>query len=267
MTVMHAHFILLHSLVLISGLILGSFLNVVIYRGPSMWRLVDGETRGDLARPRSYCPACKAPIPFFRLVPLVSYFLQQGKCAACGAPIPMRYPIVETLGGMVALASFLVFGATAGGLAAAFLGFALIALAFIDLDTGFLPDAITYPLIAGGLAANGFGLFASIGEAVIGAGAGYLAFRAIGFGYQRLRGREGLGQGDAKLMAAIGAWGGWTILPFVVFAGALATLGVVAASKLTGKTTSMDQPIPFGPGLCAAGFLVILVAPRLLSDL
>lgn len=251
----------------IIGIILGSFLNVLIYRGPSMWGLVDGDRRGDLASPRSYCPACKAPIPFYRLIPLVSYFLQSGKCADCGAPIPVRYPIVEALGGAVALASFLTFGATASTLAAALLGFALITLAFIDLETGYLPDAITLPLIAAGLLANAPGLFVPFADAAIGAAAGYVAFLGLGALYQSIRGREGLGQGDAKLMAAIGAWSGWSILPFVVFAGALATLGAVGATKLAGKKTSMDQPIPFGPGLCAAGFVVFLFAARSISAL
>jgi leader peptidase (prepilin peptidase)/N-methyltransferase len=249
------------------GLIGGSFLNVVIFRGPSIWGLVDGATRGTLAAPGSYCPACRAAIPAHRLIPLVSYFLQRGRCAECGAAISPRYPAVEALGAIVALSSLAAFGATWAALAAAFFGFALIALAFIDLESGYLPDAITLPLIVAGLAANGLNLFTPFREAAIGAAAGYLAFRAIGVAFEKLRGKEGLGQGDAKLLAAIGAWGGWTVLPFVVLAGAVVTLAAVIAQRLRGKQAPMDEPIPFGPGLCAAGFIALLLIPRFLSGL
>ncbi len=270
-----------------AGLIIGSFLNVVIHRGPAMWGLIDGASRGDLVSPASYCLSCKTPIPPWRLIPVVSFVIQRGRCAACGEPVAPRYPIVEALGAVVALSSVAAFGATAAAVAAASFGLALVALAFIDLETGYLPDAITFPLIVGGLIANGFDQFVPIGDALIGAVAGYLAFRGIGFAFNRLRGKEGLGQGDAKLLAAIGAWGGWMILPFVVFAGALATLFAYGATrqrrpKIRIKPPSSpsppsrgekdgadgrDAPIPFGPGLSAAGFIVLLLAPRLFTVL
>jgi leader peptidase (prepilin peptidase)/N-methyltransferase len=250
-----------------AGLIFGSFLNVVIHRGPRLWDLVDGDFRGGLASPRSYCPACRAPIPAHRMIPLVSFALLRGRCAACGAKISGRYPVVELLGGAVAVASILVFGMTAAALAAAVAGWALIALAFIDLETGYLPDAITLPLAAVGLAANAAGAFVPFSDAAIGAVAGYAMFRGVDVLYKAMRGREGLGQGDAKLLAAIGAWSGWMMLPVVVFAGALATLAAIGIARLRGRKTQMEQPIPFGPGLCAAGFLALLFAPRLLSGL
>lgn len=249
------------------GLLIGSFINVVIYRGPRLWGLVDGEPRGSLAAPGSYCPACKKPIPWTGLAPIVSYIAQHGRCRSCGAKIALRYPVVEALGGVVALASVAVFGVTWAALGAAVFGWALLALAVIDLETGYLPDAITLPLIACGVLASAFNLIVPLGDSIVGAGAGYLTFRAIGIAYQSMRGRNGLGQGDAKLLAAIGAWGGWMILPAVVFAGALMTLTAIGIGALRGKQAPMDQPIAFGPGLCAAGFVVLNLGQSLLNAL
>jgi leader peptidase (prepilin peptidase)/N-methyltransferase len=238
----------------LAGLVAGSFLNVVIHRGPSMWGLVDGEKRGDFAAPRSYCPRCGATLGPADLVPIVSYLLLKGRCRRCRAPIPWRYPAVEALGGLVAAASLLAFGIGWPALFAAAFGMALVALAFIDLETGYLPDALTLPLAAAGLAANAFGLFATFADAAIGTAAGYLAFRAVGLLFEKIRGEEGLGEGDAKLLAAIGAWGGWAALPFVVFAAAAATLAVALARR------KPAGPIAFGPGLCAAGFVALLAS-------
>jgi leader peptidase (prepilin peptidase)/N-methyltransferase len=246
----------LSLIALAGGLVIGSFINVVIHRGPSLWGLVDGEARGNLARPSSYCPACKAPIPASGLIPILSFLLQRGRCRNCAAPISPRYPIVEAMGGFVALAAVAAFGWTFAALAIAVLGFALLALAVIDLETGYLPDAITLPLIAAGLGANAFALLVPFTDALFGAVAGYAALQGVALAYKRLRGREGLGEGDAKLLAAIGAFGGWAILPFVVFVAALATLTVA----VLGRKTALDQPVPFGPGLCAAGFAFAVAA-------
>ncbi|MFN3960109.1 MAG: prepilin peptidase [Parvularculaceae bacterium] len=249
--------------VFIAGAAVGSFLNVVIFRGPAMWGLVDAPPRGDLVAPRSYCPACKAPLAFWNLVPLASYFLQRGRCAACGAPIAVRYPLVELLAGVTAIIALILFGWTLSALLAAVFAMALIALAFIDLETGYLPDAITLPLIALGLSANFFGVFVTPAGAVIGAAAGFFVFWAIGAAYNQLRGRDGLGLGDAKLLAAIGAWTGWTLLPLVIFIAAAMTLAFAA---LRGLATS-DKALPFGPGLCAAGFIALFFGERILSGL
>lgn len=240
------------------GLIVGSFLNVVIHRGPRLWDLVEGEHRGGLARPRSYCPACKHEIPASGLIPILSYVLQRGKCRCCQSRISPRYPLVEGLGAFAALVSVSVYGPTYHALCAAIFGWALIALAFIDLETGYLPDAITWPLIALGLGVNYASIFATFGDAVIGAVAGFVSFWFIGMAFEKLRNKEGLGQGDKKLLAAIGAWTGWAMLPFVIFAGAIVTLAAIAISAVRGKKTDMNQPVPFGPGLCAAGFAAIL---------
>lgn len=256
----------LYAVVALAGVIIGSFLNVVIYRGPRLWRLVDGDPRGGLAAPRSYCPSCKTPIPAWRLVPVFSYVAQRGRCASCQAPIPLRYPIVEIMGAIVATAALGAFGASLTAIAVAIFGWALIALAFIDLETGYLPDAITLPLIFAGLATNAFGAVAPFTAALSGAAAGFVAFWLIGAAFKALRGKEGLGHGDKKLLAAIGAWGGWTMLPAVVLVGALTTLGMIGLSKFRGYDISEDTPVPFGPGLCVAGFAGLLAWRWLFSD-
>lgn len=252
------------------GLLVGSFLNVVIYRGPALWGLGDSESksRGDFIAPRSYCPSCGKQIRAVDLVPVASYVLLRGKCRACKAHIPLRYPIVELLGGAAALLSVAVYGPTIEAGLAAFFLFTLIALAFIDHETGYLPDALTLPLAAAGLAANITGRFASIGAALIGAAAGFVAFWALAAAYRALRGREGLGGGDAKLLAALGAWGGWTMLAPTVFAASVLALAAVAVGALMGRRIDRTTPVRFGPALCAAGaavFLVMKLSPDLFT--
>jgi len=253
----------------LTGLAFGSFLNVVIHRGPTMWKLVDGDSRGNLFGPRSYCPACSAPIRYRDLIPLAGYALLGGKCAACSARISLRYPVVEIAGGVSAIVSIMLFGMTAAALAAFVFFLFLIALAVIDLETGYLPDMLTIPLIVLGLAANSFKLFTSSPvAAVLGAVVGYGVFRGLDFVFRRYRGIEGLGQGDAKLLAAFGAWFGLAALPLIVFiATAMALFGVLIA-KVTGEKVARDTEIPFGPALAAAGALAMVVfglgAPLLL---
>ena len=240
----------------VAGMMIGSFLNVVIHRGPVLWGLVEGESnRGNFAAPRSYCPLCRMQLKWFELIPILSFALQRGRCSYCGGAIALRYPLVE-FGGLIAgLISFMVLGPSAAAIFAAIFLFALLALTVIDLETGFLPDAITLPLTAIGFGANAFNLFVPWQDAAIGAVAGYGVFRLIGSAYEHWRGVEGLGQGDAKLLAAIGAWIGWMALPVVVLAGALATLAAVAIGQITGKKVDAQTPIPFGPGLCLGGAL------------
>ncbi len=250
----------LFATVFLTGLTVGSFLNVVIHRGPAMWGLVDEPPRGDLVAPRSYCPACKVPLTVANLIPLVSFFAQRGRCARCQAPISVRYPVVEALGAASAVLSVLIFGWTLAALAAAIFALALIALAFIDFETGYLPDAITFPLIGAGLAANAAALFTPFRDALIGAVAGYLVFWSVSAVYARLRKRDGLGLGDAKLLSAIGAWTGWFYLPQVILIAALGTLAVIVVRR----GVKADDEIPFGPGLCAAGFVVLFFRDRLL---
>lgn len=257
---------------ILAGLLLGSFLNVVIHRGPALWGLVgdDRRARGTLSAPRSRCPTCAAPIRAADLVPVVSYLVLRGRCRSCGARIALRYPLVEIAGAAACLAALAVFGLSLeAALAAAFL-LSLIALAAIDQETGYLPEALTLPAIALGLGANAFGLFATPLAAVIGAAAGYAAFFAIALGYRKVRGREGLGLGDAALFAAIGAWSGWGALAPTAFLAALTGLaGALASALLAGRRLTATTALPFGPALAAAGaamFLLGAAAKRGLID-
>ena len=242
----------------ILGAILGSFLNVVIHRGPRKWRLIDGEDRGGFAFPRSYCPSCRSPIRSVHLLPLASFFLLGGKCADCGARIPLRYPLVELAGALAGLSAFMLFGLSPLA-AAAFVFFLLmITLAAIDAETGYLPDALTYPLIILGVVLNAFSTFASPGAAILGAVIGYGAFWLIDLVFQRLRGVQGLGLGDAKLLAGIGAWLGWTVLPPVVFLAALLGLFSAGLMAVGGSKVTRETSIPFGPALAASGSLALI---------
>lgn len=245
------------------GLLAGSFLNVVIHRGPAMWKLVDDDSRrGDLTRPRSYCPTCGKQLKAHHLIPLISYLVQGGKCTACASPISIRYPLVESLAALAGALAVFIGGAPAAAVAAALFFWMLIALAVIDLETGYLPDALTLPLLVLGLAANGAGLFTPFNNALIGAVAGFSAFWLIGAAFKRLRRIDGLGLGDAKLLAALGAWVGWQALAPIVFIAALTALIGVSAAKLAGNSISRETPLPFGPALAAAGAFV-MIAERL----
>lgn len=242
---------------IILGLLAGSFLNVVIHRGPSMWRLVDDQNRrGNLIGPRSYCPACGVQIKTIHLIPLAGFLLTGGKCAACNAPISRRYPIVELLGAVAGFGAYALFGPSLAAIAAAFFFWALIALAVIDFETGFLPDAITLPLAIAGLIVNFWGMFAGWQDALIGAVVGFVVFWLISEAFYRLRGIEGLGLGDAKLLAALGAWLGWQALPAIVFVGSLIGFCLVLVMRLSGKEISRETAIPFGPALAISGAAV-----------
>ncbi len=223
-----------------------------------MWKLVESESRGDLIAPRSYCPHCREQIRPFHLVPLAGFFMLGGKCAACKMRIPLRYPVVELLGALAAVFALVLFGPGVTAICAAVFFWFLIALGFIDTQTGYLPDALTLPLIAAGLIANGFGLFVAWPGAAIGAGAGYLVFVAIAELFVRARGVEGLGRGDAKLLAALGAWLGWLALAPIVFSGALLALASIAMLRFSGRRIANDTPVPFGPALAAAGALAMI---------
>lgn len=244
-----------------AGLLAGSFLNVVIWRGPALLGLVDGErgSRGTLIGPRSQCPACRAPLAPADLVPILSYVRLRGRCRTCKAPIPARYPLVEALAALACLGSVAIFGVAIEAAAASAFLLGLIALAAIDIETGYLPDMMTVPLIALGLAANGFGLFADFSSALLGAGGGYAAFWTLSFVYKQIRRRDGLGLGDAALFAAIGAWSGWTALAPTAFIAALLALSYpVARALLRKRRLDASEALAFGPYLCGAGALVFL---------
>jgi len=260
---------------LIVGLCVGSFLNVVIHRLPRMlereWKAQCAELRKEpvpdepaynLVVPRSACPACGHMITALENVPVVSWLALRGRCSACKAPISARYPIVEIMGGVLAVAAIVAFGATAKGAAACVLLWTLLALTMIDADTQYLPDDLTLPLLWAGLLVNLGGLFTPLRSAVIGAIAGYLTLWTVYWLFKLIRGKEGMGYGDFKLLAALGAWLGWTMLPLIVLlssaVGAVIGLGLIAF-----KGRDNELPIPFGPYLAIAGAIALFFGPAL----
>ena len=257
------------------GLCVGSFLNVVIHRLPKMmergWAAQCAELQGrepepqpryDLVVPRSACPSCGHAISALENVPVLSWLALRGRCKACGTRISARYPVVELAAGVAALAAIWKFGPTWTGLAACALLWTLIALAFIDADTQLLPDDLTLPLLWGGLVANLFGLFVPLASAVIGAVAGYLALWTIYWLFKLIRGKEGMGYGDFKLLAALGAWLGWPMLPQIVLVSSvLGAVGGIAAMALQGRDRA--APLPFGPWLAGAGAVALFFGPQI----
>ncbi len=261
------------------GLCVGSFLNVVIHRLPKMldrgWRAQCAELSGqsppegpqyNLITPRSQCPACGHRIAAYENIPVASYLLLRGRCSACHAPISRRYPAVELLTCVLTVGALFRFGVTPATLAAWVFLWSLTALTFIDFDTQLLPDNITLPLLWAGLAANVAGFLPGVPlrDAVIGAIAGYLALWAIYWLFKLIRGKEGMGYGDFKLLAALGAWLGWQMLPLIVLlssvVGAVIGLGLVAF-----KGRDHQIPLAFGPYLAIAGAIALFFGKPLIA--
>lgn len=252
------------------GMLVGSFLNVVIHRLPKMmerdWAAQCAELRGEtvtepgtynLVVPRSACPACGHRIGALQNIPVVSWIALRGKCSACRTPISIRYPLVEALTGALSVGLALHFGyglALAGALVFAW---ALVAAAFIDLDTTLLPDDITLPLLWLGLLLNLGGTYVPLADAVIGAAAGYLVLWSVYWGFKLLTGKEGMGFGDFKLLGAIGAFLGWKLLPVVILLSSVVG-AVVGISMIVFARHGRSVPIPFGPYLAAAGLLAMV---------
>jgi leader peptidase (prepilin peptidase)/N-methyltransferase len=264
------------------GLLIGSFLNVVIYRVPIM---MDNELRAECAAlahgmtdpaepapqpkfnlvvPRSACPSCKAPITALQNVPVVSWLALRGKCARCKAPISARYPVVEVATGVLSGVVAWHFGYGFAALAALFFTWFLIALTMIDFDTQFLPDQLTYPLLWLGLLASLWhpvwaegALPVTPRDSIIGAAAGYLSLWSVYWVFKLLTGKEGMGYGDFKLFAALGAWMGWRmLLPIILFASLVgAVIGVVIIIR---QRKGKDTQIAFGPFLAIAGWLALI---------
>jgi leader peptidase (prepilin peptidase)/N-methyltransferase len=262
------------------GLVVGSFLNVVIHRLPKMlereWdaqaadlleqkgsadavaklRGTGSAARYNLVTPPSTCPRCGHRIRAWENIPILSYLFLRARCSACKAPISIRYPIVEALAGILSGYIGWRYGLTTATLGALFLAWSLIALTAIDIDTQLLPDDITLPLIWLGLLVNLNGTFVPLQSAVIGAVAGYLSLWAVYWLFKIATGKEGMGYGDFKLLAAIGAWLGWKMLPVVILlsslVGAVVGIGLIVFAR-HGRNT----PIPFGPYIAAAGLIAL----------
>jgi leader peptidase (prepilin peptidase) / N-methyltransferase len=252
------------------GLMIGSFLNVVIHRLPQMMqRESDNYVAHESDRPpphadtynlmlpRSACPHCGHQITALENIPLFSYLLLRGKCAQCKAPISVRYPLVELLTGALSFLLVWHFGSGMVGLASLVFAYFLIALTFIDADTQLLPDDLTLPLLWGGLLLNLNGLFVPLDEAVIGAVAGYLSLWAVYWLFKLATGKEGMGYGDFKLLAALGAWLGWKMLAVIVLLSS-AVGAVVGIALIVFSRHGRNNPIPFGPYLAAAGLLALV---------
>ena len=287
---------LLTVIVGLFGLIVGSFLNVVIYRLPVMlqrdWerqcREMLAESDGpvspeavgqpatevaetlNLVTPRSRCSACGTPIKGYQNIPLVSYLFLKGRCATCGEHISMRYPLIEMLTGILSALVATHFGYSIECAAALTLLWSLIALSVIDLDHQLLPDIITLPLMWLGLGLSLFShgdgnpIFVGPQDAIIGAIAGYLSLWSIYQGFKLVTGKEGMGYGDFKLLAALGAWLGWQMLFLIVILSAIVGL-VAALGMIVFRGHDRQVPIPFGPYLAVAGCIALIWGPRLID--
>ena len=263
------------------GLCIGSFLNVVIHRLPKMmereWRAQCAELAGvaeatdppveasaayNLVVPRSRCPSCGHAITALENIPVVSWLVLRGKCSACSAPISLRYPAVEVAAGLAAGYAGWRYGFSLAGAGAMAFCWVVIALTFIDLDTQLLPDDLTLLLLWGGLALNLGATFAPLASAVVGAIAGYLSLWTVYWAFKLATGKEGMGFGDFKLLAAIGAWLGWQALPLVILlssiVGALAGISLMIFTK-----HGRNNPIPFGPYLATAGLIALFWGPEI----
>ena len=265
------------------GLLIGSFLNVVIHRLPIMmerdWRAQCAELAGgegaapsapptptppplSLVRPRSRCPHCGHGIGALENIPILSYLLLRGRCKGCGTPISLRYPLVEAITGLLFGYAAWRFGASLASAGALLFIAAMIALTCIDFDTQLLPDDITLPLLWAGLLINLDGTFTSLAHAVVGAAAGYLSLWLVYWAFKLATGKEGMGYGDFKLLAAIGAWLGWQLLPLTIllssFVGALVGITLIVLAR-----RGRNVPIPFGPYLATAGIIAMFWGKQL----
>lgn len=263
-------------LAVVFGLAVGSFLNVVIHRLPKMmerqWRVDCAQLdqaaaaaqpvteRYNLLLPRSHCPSCSQPITAWRNVPIISYLALGGRCAGCKAKISPRYPFVELISGVLAGYAVWRFGPTLAGAGAMLFVFAMIALTFIDLDTFYLPDDITLPLLWAGLLLNLDRTYVDLPAAVIGATGGYLSLWCVYWVFKLATGKEGMGYGDFKLLAAIGAWLGWQMLPLVILLSSLVG-AIIGIGLMIFARHGRETPIPFGPYLAIAGMIALFHGP------
>ncbi|MGH8224777.1 MAG: prepilin peptidase [Gammaproteobacteria bacterium] len=261
----------------IVGLVVGSFLNVVIHRLPRIlerrWQTESAAHAGtetpaaeryNLVVPASACPNCGRKIRPWENVPVLSWLALGGRCAGCKTKISLRYPVVELLTAALSVVIVWRFGATPAGAGALLLVWTLVAAAVIDLDRFLLPDALTLPLLWAGLLFNLFDTYVPLAEALIGAVAGYLVLWIVYQAFRLATGKEGLGYGDFKLLAALGAWLGWRMLPLIVLAAAVIGI-LIGGTWLLIARRGRGQPVPFGPFLAAAGVLALLAGPAIMQ--
>jgi len=260
------------------GLMVGSFLNVVIHRLPKMmeqeWRsecavlLGDGETeeplRYNLMTPASHCPQCNAPVRAWQNIPVVSYLALRGRCAHCGARISPRYPIIEALCGALFAGVGVQYGASPLLPGALLLTAVLLALTFIDADTHLLPDSLTLPLLWAGLLFNQWTGQVALADAVFGAVLGYLLLWSVYWLFKLLTKKEGMGYGDFKLLAALGAWLGWQKVPMVLLFSSLVG-AVVGIALMVAARHDRNQPLPYGPYLAVAGWIAFVWGDAILK--
>ncbi|MDP3817148.1 A24 family peptidase [Pseudomonas sp.] len=256
---------------LLIGLLIGSFLNVVIYRLPVMmqrdWREqarevleLPAEARGEtfnLVLPNSKCPQCGHEIKPWENIPVISFLFLRGKCSSCKTPISKRYPLIELSCGLLSAYIAWHFGFTWQTAGMLVLTWGLLAMSLIDADHQLLPDSLVLPLLWLGLILNHFGLFTSLEDALWGAVAGYLSLWSVYWLFKLITGKEGMGYGDFKLLAMLGAWGGWQVLPLTILLSSLvgAVLGLIMLRLRNAETST---PIPFGPYLAIAGWIALL---------
>lgn len=261
--------VLFTGLVFLLSLMVGSFLNVAIHRLPRMmeadWHTQCAALKGEdvqapptynLWAPRSACPHCHHQIRPWENVPVFSWLWLRGKCSACKAHISVRYPVVELLTALLSAAVAWKFGFVLAALGGIVFIWVLIALAFIDLDTTYLPDDLTLPLLWGGLILNYYGAFTTIEAAVVGAVVGYLALWSVYWLFKLVTGKEGMGYGDFKLLAAIGAWLGWQALPVVILLSSVVG-SIVGIVMIVLVKHDHRIPIPFGPYLVGGGVMAL----------
>ena len=280
LSILQAYPVATVALVIVIGLLVGSFLNVVIYRLPVMmereWKsecklILDPDSPNEepaepfnLAFPNSHCPNCDAPIRAWQNIPVISYVLLRGQCANCKVSISARYPIIEAVTALMSAVIAWQLGASLEMLAALFFTWSLIALTMIDADHKLLPDQITLPLLWAGLLLNSFSLFVPLYDAVWGAIGGYLSLWSVYWLFKILTGKDGMGYGDFKLLAALGAWLGWQSLLVIILLSSLVG-AIVGSIILLANKQGRNTAIPFGPYLAAAGWIAFLWGDQIID--
>ena len=272
----------LAAVLVVLSLLVGSFLNVVILRLPIMmfrsWKqdceqtelpahpaLNDLTQPYNLVKPDSHCPKCQAPVKAWQNIPVISWLFLRGKCSNCKEAISIRYPLVELACGLFSAVIAWQFGVSWEALAMLVLTWGLLSMSLIDADHQILPDVLVLPLLWLGLILNSFGLFTSLSDALWGAVIGYMSLWSIFWLFKLITGKEGMGYGDFKLLALIGAWGGWQVLPLTILLSSVlgAVIGIII---LRLQRNGYSNPIPFGPYLAAAGWVALIWGEQITSS-